>query len=107
MTSAQLMSPGTSRFAALVGCSVFLFGYSSPTGCTGPSLTTPTVLSSPVGHRRLWAVAPFSNESGVSTMDPYRIADAFTQQLEQVRGIDTVAVNRVVSAMRSIKLQSI
>ncbi len=107
MTSAQLMSPGTSRLAALVGCSVFLFGYSSPTGCTGPSLTTPTVLSSPVGHRRLWAVAPFANESGVSAMDPYEIADAFTQQLEQVRGIDTVAVNRVVSAMRSIKLQSI
>ena len=107
MTSAQLMSPGTSRVAALVGCSLFLFGYSSPTGCTGPSLTTPAVLSSPVGHRRLWAVAPFANESGVSTVDTYRIADAFTQQLEQVRGIDTIAVNRVVSAMRSLGLQSI
>jgi hypothetical protein len=86
---------------------MFLFGYSSPTGCTGPSLTTPTVLSSPVAYRRLWAVAPFANESGVSTVDPYQIADAFTQQLEEVRGIDTVAVNRVVSAMRSIKLRSI
>ncbi len=107
MTSAQLMSPGTGRLAALVGCSLILFGYSSPTGCTGPSLTTPTVLSSPVGHRRLWAVAPFANESGVSTVDPFRISDAFTQQLEEVRGIDTIAVNRVVSAMRSLGLRSI
>ncbi len=108
MTSAQLMSPGTARFAALLGLSVVLFGFTPPSGCTNRGrLTKPTGLSSPVEHKRLWAVVPFTNESGVSTVDSYRIADAFTQQLEQVRGIDTVAVNRVVHAMRAIQIVAV
>ncbi len=108
MTSAQLMSTGTARLAVLSGLSVVLLGFSPPSGCTYRSrLTTPTGLESPVGHMRLWAVIPFTNESGVSTVDSYRVADAFTQQLEQVRGIDTVAVNRVVHAMRTAEIQAV
>jgi len=108
MTSAQLMSPGTARFAVLLGCWVVLLGFTAPSGCTRHGrLTSPTGLSSPVGQTRLWAVVPFTNESGVSTVDSFRVADAFTQQLEQVRGIDTVAVNRVVNAMRAAKIVSV
>ena len=108
MTSAQLMSPGTARLAVLLGLCVVLFGFTLPSGCTNRGrLTTPTRLSSPVAHTRLWAVVPFTNESGVSTVDSFRIADAFTQQLEQVRGIDTVAVNRVVHAMRTAEIVAV
>ena len=108
MTSAQLMSPGTARLAVLSGFSVVLLGFAPPSGCAYHGrLTSPTGLSSPVGHTRLWAVVPFTNESGVSTVDSFQIADAFTQQLEQVRGIDTVAVNRVVNAMRATKIVSV
>ncbi len=108
MTSAQLMSPGTARRAVLLSLSFVLFGFSPPSGCTYRSrLTTPMGLESPVGHTRLWAVIPFTIESGVSTVDSYRVADAFTQQLEQVRGIDTVAVNRVVHAMRTAEIRAV
>jgi hypothetical protein len=108
MTSAQLMSPGTARIAVLLGLSVALFGFTPPSGCINRGkLTSPTGLESPVGHTRLWAVIPFTNESGVSTVDSYRIADAFTQQLEQVWGIDTVAVNRVVHAMRAAEIRAV
>ncbi len=69
-------------------------------GCSGPKLTPPLALQGPVGNTRLWAVAPFANESGVSVVDRLGTADAFTAQLEQVEGIDTVAVNRVIQAMR-------
>ncbi|MCH7797532.1 MAG: hypothetical protein IID28_03680 [Planctomycetes bacterium] len=108
MTSAQLMSPGTGRCAAMVGLCVFLCGFTPPSGCTPRGrLTAPTTLSSPVRHTRLWAVVPFTNESGVSTVNSLRIADAFTQQLEQVRGIQMVAVNRVVNAMRIAEIQAV
>ncbi len=108
MTSAQLMSPGTARLAVLLGLFVVLFGFTPPSGCTNRGrLITPTGLSSPVGHTRLWAVVPFTNESGVSTVDSFRVADAFTQQLEQVRGIDTLAVNRVVHAMRAAEIVAV
>ena len=108
MTSAQLMSPGTGRCAAMVGLCVLLCGFTPPSGCNPRGrLTAPTTLSSPVTHTRLWAVVPFSNESGVSTVNSYRIADAFTQQLEQVRGIRMVAVNRVVNAMRIAEIQAV
>ena len=108
MTSAQLMSQGTARFAVLFGLWVVLLGFAPPSGCAHRGrLTSPTGLSSPVGYTRLWAVVPFTNESGVSTVDSFRVADAFTQQLEQVRGIDTVAVNRVVNAMRATKIVSV
>ncbi len=108
MTSAQLMSPGTGRCAAMVGLCVFLCGFTLPSSCSGRGrLTTPTTLSSPAEHTRLWAVVPFANESGVSTVNPFRIADAFTQQLEQVRGIQMVAVNRVVNAMRIAEIQAV
>ena len=108
MTSAQLMSQGTARFAVLFGLWVVLLGFAPPSGCAHRGrLTSPTGLSSPVGYTRLWAVVPFTNESGVSTVDSFRVADAFTQQLEQVRGIDTVAVNRVVHAMRAAEIVAV
>ncbi len=108
MTSAQLMSPGTFRCTAMVGLCIVLFGFTPPSGCTPRGrLTTPTTLSSPVARTRLWAVVPFANESGVSTVNTLRVADAFTQQLEQVRGIQMVAVNRVVNAMRIADIEAV
>lgn len=108
MTSAQLMSPGTARHAALTVLCIALCGFAMPSSCTPKGrLTTPTGLASPVKQTRLWAVIPFANESGVSTVDTYRIADAFTQQLQQVQGIDTIAVNRVVHAMRLAEIQTV
>ena len=43
----------------------------------------------------------------MSIVDPYNTADLFTQQLQQVHGIDTVPVNRVIAAMRRLKMQQV
>ncbi|MHC4082329.1 MAG: hypothetical protein ACYTGY_05415 [Planctomycetota bacterium] len=74
-------------------------------GCS--RLKQPDVLVSPHEGVQLWAVAPFANESGVSAVDAYRVADLFTQQLQQVDGINTVPVNRVVLAMRHANLVAV
>ena len=71
-------------------------------GCSKP-LSPPLPEVSPWEHQT-WGVVPFVNESGVSTVDTARMADLFTQELEQVQGIDTVPVNRVIFAMRQLGL---
>jgi len=78
------------------------------TACTTKeTLTPPHSLRSPYDRSVLWAVAPFTNESGVSTVDGARVADLFAEQTEQVNGIDAVPVNRVIMAMRRLGMQSV
>ena len=103
MTSAQLLPSGTGRLLLV------LLWVIPDAGCVffHDPLTPPAALQNSAAQTRLWAVAPFANESGVSIVDTFAIADAFTQQLEQVEGIDTVAVNRVVQAMRAAGMPSV
>ena len=104
MTSAQSMPPktGSRSYAAslwaMFVCVLLL------SGCTA-RLKRPTSLAAPYQEQQLWAVLPFANESGVSIIDPYNMADLFTQELQQVQGIDTVPVNRVILAMRQLGMQ--
>jgi hypothetical protein len=77
-------------------------------GCSGrEKLEEPKALASPYERTQLWAVAPFSNESGVSIVQPDRIADLFAEQAEQVLGINAVPVNRVLLAMRKLDLRTV
>ena len=105
MTSAQLMPSGAGRrvAAAALACSV-VSGWAVAGGCTAKRLIPPIVLAGP---HQLWAVAPFANESGVSTVDTHRMADLFTQELQGVVGIDTIPVNRVIFAMRNIGMTAV
>jgi len=78
------------------------------TACTTKeTLTAPQSLRSPYDRAMLWAVVPFANESGVSTVDGARVADLFAEQTEQVRGINAVPVNRVIMAMRRLGMQNV
>jgi hypothetical protein len=108
MTSAQLMPSGNDRgslsWVAWLAAAV-LTGLLA-NGC-GRTLKQPEVLSTPYPGVQLWAVAPFANESGVSAVDAYRVADLFTQQVQQVDGINTVPVNRVLLAMRHAGLEAV
>ncbi len=108
MTSAQLMPSGNDRgslsWVAWLAAVVLVGGLAG--GC-GRKLKQPDVLASPYPGVRLWAVAPLANESGVSAVDAYRVADLFTQQVQQVDGINTVPVNRVVLAMRHAGLEAV
>jgi hypothetical protein len=90
-----------------VSALLVLVGFAPAGGCGAERLAEPTTLMSPYERGQLWAVAPFANESGVSTVDTNRFADLFTQQLEQVEGVNTVPVNRVILAMRRLDMPSV
>ncbi|MHC4774149.1 MAG: hypothetical protein ACYTBR_02655 [Planctomycetota bacterium] len=75
-------------------------------GC-GSRLKEPAQLASPYAGVQLWAVAPFANESGVSAVDTYRVADLFTQQIQHVDGINAIPVNRVLLAMRHAGIDTV
>lgn len=72
-----------------------------------PKLTSPSVLYSPWPGERTWAVVPFANESGVSTVDTMALSDAFAAEIDGVEGIDCLPVNRTISGMRAAKLGAV
>lgn len=76
-------------------------------GCGPKKYAQPNELSSPYPDRKLWAVAPFRNESGTTVVDTTVMADKLNQQLSQVRGITLVPVNRVIEAMGALGLKRI
>ena len=111
MTSAQSMQPEcrwkyllTGRIMPAFVLSAMLFVFS---GCSNERLYDPLKLSSPYSEPQLWAVAPFANESGVTLVETYRIADMFTEQVQQVQGLDSIPVNRVIEAMRYLGLERV
>lgn len=75
-------------------------------GC-GQRLEQPSMVTAPYAQPRLWAVAPFANESGISEIDVYRVADLFAGEVQWVHGINTIPVNRVIRAMRELEMHSI
>jgi hypothetical protein len=75
--------------------------------CDSHKLKNPTMLTAPYERTQLWAVVPPLNESGVSNVRTDRIADALTEQAEQVQGLNAVPVNRVIIAMRRLGLASV
>jgi hypothetical protein len=104
MESEHFMPKGAMPLiAALLGC-----GLVATARCVrdGP-LRRPAALVSPHAARQVWAVAPFTNESGDSSVAGDRVADLFTQQLQQAWGIDTVPVNRVIFAMRALGMPAV
>jgi len=77
------------------------------TGCQSGARMEPRLHASPYPGTQLWAVAPFLNESGVSIIDTARLADVFTEEVQQVHGIDAVPVNRVIYAMRQLNMSAV
>lgn len=101
MTSVQLMHRSLVPLAALL----LLAPIAS---CSSkPKLVEPAVLLAPYEGTQIWAVAPFTNESGVSIADGALLADAFIAQAEQVNGLETLPLNRTLAAMRTLGLRSI
>ncbi|MCA9284218.1 MAG: hypothetical protein KDA22_03315 [Phycisphaerales bacterium] len=73
----------------------------------GPKLVQPAGLVSPYAGERLFAVAPPLNESGTTTIDSLRVAELFTEELEQVQGIRTLPTSRVLAAMRALDIERV
>ena len=61
-------------------------------------------LSSPYAARRIFALAPLSNESGSLQADGLVLADHLARQLENASQIDVLPVNRTLAAMQARRL---
>ena len=109
MTSVQSMQP-TRRGSVLVNIPAWFaiaWLFLLTGGCSIRTLRSPNALVAPYKETRLWAVVPFANESGVSIVDPYRSAELFTREVQQVHGLNAVPANRVIAAMRKQEIQSV
>src|SRR5690606_2123679 len=61
-------------------------------------------LIAPYAEPRIWAVAPLTNESGVSTMDALRLSDVLADEAQRVQGLAVLPVQRGLDAMRAMNL---
>jgi hypothetical protein len=97
MTTVQTM---LARATALVTLGALALGIG---GCASSAdkLEQPTVLESPFPGRSevLLAVAPPSNESGVSTVDVLAVGDELVAALSEAHGLSAVPMNRTLAAM--------
>ncbi len=55
-------------------------------------------------RRHVWAVAPAVNLSGQSAVDPILQADLVYQQLQSIKGLTVIPVDRVVQVMAGLNL---
>jgi hypothetical protein len=79
-------------------------------GCGGehtPSYGTERTLTLWTARRQVWAIAPAVNLSGQSSVDPLLQADLVYEQLQAVRGLTVIPVNRVAQVYASLKLEQV
>ena len=74
-------------------------------GCERPMVERR--IEAPYAERQVWAIAPLRNESGSRHADGLQMADQLTRAFEQVEGIDTLPLNRVLEAMDALKMTRI
>ena len=65
------------------------------------------VRSLPPKRREVWAVAPAINLSGQREVDPLLQADLLYQQVQQVRGLTVVPVNRVAEVYAGLGIEQV
>lgn len=58
-------------------------------------------------RREVWAIAPALNLSGQAEVDPLLQADIAYQQLQQVRGLTVVPVNRVAEVYATLRIDQV
>jgi hypothetical protein len=82
------------------------------TGCTStPPPPRPygaeSSLSMPANRHAVWAVAPTINLSGQRPVDPLLESDLVFTQLQSVRGLTVIPVNRVVEVYLSLRIDKV
>jgi hypothetical protein len=93
------------RLATLVAIAAL---FTQP-GCSHkpPAYGTESQILLPGYKRQVWAVAPAVNLSGQKAVDPILQADLLYQQLQQVKGLTVVPVNRTAEVLASLRLEKI
>ncbi len=96
-------SPPRGVAAALLSLSIALVA-----GCAKtPEWGMEHVLMMPGKSRQVWAVAPAVNLSGHREVDPLLQSDILYQQLQEVRGLTVIPVDRVVAAYAGLKVEKV
>jgi hypothetical protein len=89
---------------------MFLFGVClADAGCVTPDppYGREHVKALTTQRRQIWAVAPVINLSGEKGVDPFLQADLVFQQLQQVRGVTAIPVNRVAEVYATLRIDRI
>lgn len=97
MRAARMLTATLMAAALLAGCSLG----------KKPQYGVETPLQLPGTHRQVWAVAPVLDLSGQREVDPILQADLVFQQLQQVKGITALPVNRVVEIYRGLGIERV
>lgn len=77
---------------------------------SGPALENPDISVAPYtadGREVLLAVLPVRNESGAGVVDVFEISDALVKAATETRGLRALPLNRTLSAMRLMGLETI
>ncbi len=74
-------------------------------GCRRPSVYIDRYFDNPYDEPKIFAVAPFLNQSGSENLDSIAVTDEFFTELQQVRGLSVVPVNRVLAVMSELGMQ--
>lgn len=95
--TAPILGVASACLLLLSGC--FYFGEKSPV------VNAP--LRAPYPADKLWAVAPLSNESGVSMVDTLHYSDLLAEQVAEIDGVDVLPVQRVLEAYRALDIAEV
>ena len=77
-------------------------------GCSKPpQYGVEHVLLFPGQKGQVWAVAPAVNLSGQREVDPLLQSDLLFQQLQEVRGLTVIPVNRVVEVYAALRIEQV
>jgi len=101
---------GARAIAVVLRTLLGLSGVAFAAGCESPSrYATIDPLVSPYDSPAdaLWAVVPPRNESGLSVVDTAAVGDRIVDQVQQIRGIRCLPVNRTLNGMRELGLDSV
>jgi len=84
-----------------------LFQAAPLVGCSGTQRAEPTILLAPYPTERVWAVVPFANESGVSSINGASVADKFVAEIEGVDGLRCLPLNRTLAVMQQLGMTEV
>jgi len=93
-------------FCSLIGLTATLLGGA---GCTpkDPEYGHEQTKALTTQRRQIWAVAPAINLSGERGVDPFLQADLVFQQLQQVKGVTVIPVNRVAEVYAALRIERV
>ncbi len=98
------MTPCSRRTLLLLG--VLLLSVVLCAGCNKPQRSD-RIYEDPYPLPRTLAVAPFLNQSGSDYLDVLAVTDEFYTELQQVKSLDVVAVNKVLATMSRMGINKI